>query len=133
MFVSDLPSNLNCSARLFADDCLLYVAIVDPSLDNKILQDDLYIVLRNGSQCTWQVEFNATKCYTLCVSLKREPPVAEFYYCGKFLEHVESHSHLGVDGDNRLRWKDHVNQICTAANRMLGLVLRKFLVLYGQH
>ena len=43
MYVSDLPSNFNFSARLFADDCLLYVAIVDPSLDNKRLQDDLYI------------------------------------------------------------------------------------------
>ena len=56
MYVSDLPSNFNFSARLFADDCLLYVAIVDPSLDNKRLQDDLYIQSWEMSVYTWQVE-----------------------------------------------------------------------------
>ena len=39
------------------------------------------------------------KCYTMCVSLKREPPAAKFYFCGKFLENVESHQHIGVERD----------------------------------
>ena len=54
-----------------------------------------------------------------CVSFKWEPPLAKFYFCGKFLENVKSHPYLGVEIDNRLRWKDHVNQISNATNRTL--------------
>ena len=36
-----------------------------------------------------------------------EPPLAKFYFYGKFLENVKSHPYLGVEIDNRLRWKDH--------------------------
>ena len=69
-----------------------------------------------------QMEFNPTKYYTMCFSLKREPPLAKFSYCDKFLENIKSHPKLGVEIDNRLRWKDKINQIFNAANRMLSLV-----------
>ena len=69
----------------------------------------------------WQIEFSPKKCYTMWVSFKREPPLAKFYFCDKILENVNSHPYLGVEIDNRLRWKEHINHICNIANRMLGL------------
>ena len=79
----------------------MYVSIVDPSLDNKRLQDDLYSLEK--WQSVLQVELsNPMKCYTMCVFLKREPAVEKFTSSGKFLENVESHPYLGVEIDNRL-------------------------------
>ena len=34
-----------------------------------------------------------------CISFKWEPPLAKFYFYGKFLENVKSHSYLGVEID----------------------------------
>ena len=80
------------------------------------------------------MEFNPKKCYTMCVWLKWEPPVAKLYFCaGKLLENVESHSYLGVKLGNKLRWKDHIKQICNAANNMLGLVRRTFWYCMEEH
>ena len=55
-----------------------------------------------------------------CVPFKWEPPLEKFYFYGKFLENVKSHPYQGVEIDNRLRWKDHINQISNATNRTLG-------------
>ena len=55
-----------------------------------------------------------------CVSFKWEPPLEKFYFYGKFLANVKSHPYRGVEIDNRLRWKDHINQISNATNRTLG-------------
>ena len=54
----------------------------------------------------------------------RKPPLAKSYFCGKILENVNSHPYFGVEIDDRLRLKEHINHICNTANKMLGLVRR---------
>ena len=43
---------------------------------------------------------------------------------GTVLENVESIKYLGVTITNDLRWKTHVSNICTKANRTLGFLRR---------
>ena len=42
LYINDLPSKLQCTVRLFADDFLLYAILVNPTSDAQLLQDDLY-------------------------------------------------------------------------------------------
>lgn len=72
-------------------------------------------VSRNGSQCG---RWNLTPRNAMCVSLKREPSLAKFYFCGKLLEYANSHPYLEVEIDNRLRWKENINHICNTANNV---------------
>ena len=50
---------------------------------------------------------------------------------GTVLENIESITYLGVTITNYLRWNAHISNICTNANRTLGL-LRRNLYAYAQ-
>ena len=43
---------------------------------------------------------------------------------GVTLEHVESYCYLGVLVTSRLTWSDHIEQICTKARKLVGLLYR---------
>ena len=52
------------SARLFADDCVLYRNIKSP-IDCKILQDDLNSLAQ--WETYWQMKFNVAKCHSIYI------------------------------------------------------------------
>lgn len=81
LYINDLPSNLQCKTRLFADDCLLYATIVNPTTDGQLLQNDL--VELEYWQNKWQMDFNPKKCFTMCISLKKKLPLREYTFCGQ--------------------------------------------------
>lgn len=121
---NDLPSKLQCTACLFADDCLLYVSLVNPSTDVQLLQDDLFKLeeWRN----LWQMQFNPKKWSTLWITLKRGLPLMNFRFCGQILENVTSHPYLGVQLDSKLCWKGHIESLVKGASKILGLIRRNF-------
>ena len=55
IFINDLPSSLNSTCRLFADDCLLYRKI-DSITDANRLQQDLFLLEKWAG--TWLMQFN---------------------------------------------------------------------------
>ena len=59
VYITDLPSRVSSTVRMFADDCLLYREIHDRN-DSKVLQDDLDR-LQDWEQ-DWLMEFNPAKC-----------------------------------------------------------------------
>ena len=71
LYINDIGDHLNHSTiRLFADDCLLYRTISNQD-DADRLQDDLD-KLQEWTE-TWQMNFNANKCYLLSIHSKRDP------------------------------------------------------------
>ena len=100
LYINDLPSKLQCTVRLFADDCLLYAILVNPTSDAQLLQDDLYKLEE------WQ-SLQYGKCSS---TLKSVPgrfffrgmhmPPMNFRFCGQVLENVTSHPYLGVKFDS---------------------------------
>lgn len=124
LYINDLPSNLQCKTRLFADDCLLYATIVNPTTDGQLLQNDL--VELESWQNKWQMKFNPKKCFTMCISLKKNLPLRKYTFCGQVLENTDSHPYLGVQLDSRLRWKEHISNTTANANKILGLIKRNF-------
>ena len=56
VFINDIADNLHSTARVFADDCVIYRPI-HTEKDHQLMQEDLDTLV--GWSDTWQMEFNA--------------------------------------------------------------------------
>ena len=67
------------------------------------------------------------KCKYLICSRKRQPhlPPRGLLLGGVTLQHVESYRYLGVLV-TRLNWSGHIEQICTKARKLVGILYRQF-------
>ncbi len=67
LFVNDLPSIINVTTLLFADD----VKMVSPRSQSDLLQDSLYNVWNRS--VNWDLPINPTKCNYITIG--RTPPL----------------------------------------------------------
>lgn len=120
-FINDLPETVSSSARLFADDCLLYRKIRSIH-DSQMLQQDLDSLQRWEN--TWLMSFNPDKCETLRVSLRKRTIAFTYTIHNKPLELVDTAKYLGVTIQSKLSWKPHISNITKKANSTLGFLRR---------
>ena len=106
IFINDLPEYVSSSARLFADDCILYRKISSPD-DHNILQDDLNSLQKWESD--WLLQFNPDKCETLHVTNKHKPIIQPYFIHNKPLKVADSVKYLGVHIHKKLTWNTHVD------------------------
>jgi hypothetical protein len=121
LFINDLPSQLKCKTRLFADDCIVYNEIKSQT-DCTPLQEDLFR-LASWEQ-TWGMEFHPEKCYIMSVTRARSPKTFQYMLKGHTLERVSSAKYLGVHLSSDLNWKPHVGKTIKKANSALGFLRR---------
>ncbi len=113
MYINDLPECIRSTARIFADDCLLY-RIISITKDVMALQQDLNNLLQWEDD--WLMAFNPDKCEVLCVTNKRNIIPATYTMHGHQLKQVESTRYLGVVIDSRLTFNIHVDHSIKQAN-----------------
>ena len=123
VFANDLPEYVNGSSlALFADDSKLYRTL-DFSNSSTYLQQDLD-GLRKWSLDNCMV-FNASKCKSLHISMKKNPSCAHIYDLGgQQLECVPYIKDLGITVSCNLHWAKHIEEITSKANKTLGLIRR---------
>ena len=114
LYINDLPSVLSSSARLFADDCLVYSAGKDNHHITK-LQEDLNKL--QEWQHMWMMSFNPGKCYTMEIFYKKDSPTQAFTFCGQELQMIDSQPYLGGEIDNKMTWSVHIKNTISKANR----------------
>ena len=114
-YINDLAVNISSFVRLFADDALVY------NTDRTTLQEDLRKL--ETWQDVWLMSFNPSKCVTMTIGT-RNPPKNTFPFCGQQLEPVDSNPYLGVSLNNTLTWRNHIDEACKKAQRVLGVVRR---------
>ena len=102
MFINDLPDDINSSARLFADDCILYRTTKSP----------------------WQMEFNPGKCYVMQVTRSWTLQLAPYLLRGHQLEVVKEAKYLGATLSDNMSWTSHISNTAAAANKTLGFLRR---------
>ena len=68
LYINDIDCDIKSTARLFADDCILYREINSAS-DAQIFQDDINKFQAWAS--VWQMKFNSSKCHILSITRKR--------------------------------------------------------------
>ena len=122
-YINDLPSGITegTSARLFADDCILYRNIRSQE-DADILEKDLNQLQQWEKD--WLMEFHPDKCQLLRVTNKRKPICAKYTIHQQELQKTDTAKYLGVTLHHKLSWNTHISSICKKANNTRAFLQR---------
>ena len=121
LYINDLPNSISSTVKLFADDSVVYRQIQRVG-DHSILQQDLFNLEQWAS--LWQMNFAPSKCYTLSVTLKKEPSLFTYSLCKSILEGVKLQKYLGVYITSSLSWAKQCEAVKKKAKRVLGVLQR---------
>jgi ribonuclease P/MRP protein subunit RPP40 len=123
LYINDITDDLTdgTTARLFADDCIIYRTIFQEQ-DRTILQRDL-TQLHTWSQ-KWQMHFNPKKCTTMHISTRGNSPPYKYHLAGEQLETVREHKYLGITIADNLNWNAHIDNSCRKASQIFSLLRR---------
>jgi hypothetical protein len=124
-YINDIPDLLTSKVRLFADDTLVYLTIRSEE-DQAELQRDLDKLAQWEDK--WSMEFHPQKCQVMHVTRKRRPKEHSYSLHGHVLEAVTQAKYLGVTLSSDMRWKTHITNITTKANRSLGFLRRNLRI-----
>ena len=70
------------------------------------------------------MEFNTSKCVVIHVTRAKTPVPGEYLLHGQILESVGGSKYLGVEICSNLTFNNHIQKLCTSANRSLGFIKR---------
>ena len=73
------------------------------------------------------MKLNPEKCYVLRIASSRSPIVTKYNLGGTELQETTSHSYLGVNISQDLKWDTHISKITTSANRVNGFINRNLI------
>ena len=111
VYINDLPDKVRSrTARLFADDCLLYRNVETPQ-DIDSLQEDLDAL--QAWEKDWQMEFNPSKCQTIHFTRKRNPMIQDYT--------IRDHASTGD------WWKRHLSGRQTPCYRIMVTTLQHYI------
>ena len=119
--INDIADSVTSEIRLFADDCVCYREINDPS-DCQRLQEDIDKLGDWADR--WGKRFQPVKCNMMQLSRKRSSIKHKYTLKGTELILLDSIKYLGVNITNKLHWGKHIDEICNKTFRTLGLLRR---------
>ena len=126
VYINDLPDSLMNSVKMYADDSKI-LAIVRDWHDKVNLQKDLDHVCEWTN--TWLMSLNYEKCKIMHFGKNNEK---QDYFLkdreGNLhqVSNTESERDLGVIVSKNLKWHEHIQNIASKANRILGMLKRTF-------
>ena len=123
VFINDMPNSVSDSSTLalFADDakCLRRIHSTEDCL---ALQSDIDKLTEWSETC--KLSFNIQKCSITTLTRKRTPIYFNYTIRDQTLNRVESQRDLGVLCTSDARFKHHIQDIVSRANKMLGFIRR---------
>ena len=73
----------------------------------------------------WNIIFAPDKCYSLCVSLKKDVDLHLLLYMNALsIAEVDASKVLGIHFDRKLTWNHMINQLATCSHHRLGAIYR---------
>ena len=121
-YTNDFPDQVSSTARLFADDCLLYRNI-NATADADKLQSDIDNLQKWEADCL--MEFNPDKCEIIRITNRRKKKVVSCYSIhGKAPKEVTGAKYIGVTIDRKLTWNDHIDNVTNKANNTRAFLQR---------
>ena len=126
LYINDLPDGVvNSTARLFADDCIVYRSIRNVH-DAILLQNDLNSIAE--WELTWEMKFNIDKCFIMRSGRARQKIIHQYTLHDQPLVETETAKYLGITLTPDLKWNKHINNITNKANSMLGILRRNLRI-----
>ena len=124
IYINDLPENINCNMKLFADDTSLFTVVYDTHRAAEDLNSDL----RSSEDWAFKLRmsFNPDpmkQAVELIFSRKR--PTANhlpLYFNGIQVARVDEHKHLGIILDSKLSFSQHIQSIIAKAKQRVGML-----------
>lgn len=126
IFVNDLPEVVGSTCRLFADDCKLY-RTVSSEQDQKELQEDINRLCQWSKD--WLLRFNIQKCKVVSYGNnleKHEYSMKDNINTTHTLKTDDEERDLGILFKSNLKFDEHISSLVNKANRIIGLIKRKF-------
>ena len=131
IFINNIPANIECNVKTFADDISLFSLVRDPNESSAKLGRELRRVARWARQ--WKISCNPnTSKQAVEVPFSRKinpletPPV---YFNNLAVASCETHKNLVLLLDKRLTFGRRVEKMILRANKGVGLItrLRRYL------
>ena len=119
---------VHSTARLFADDCIVYRPIRNND-DTILPQNDLNKIAE--WEFMWQMQFHIDKCFILRVGRPKHKLLYLYTLHNQHLSETDSAKYLGVTITSDLQWNQHINNITNKENSIFGL-LRRNLRIHSQ-
>ena len=121
--INDLSEYISpgLTARLFADDCVLFRHI-ESEADACPLQQVLDRLQQRERD--WLVEFHPKECQVLHITCKRKHILVSYTIHGHTLEEVSSAKYLGVTLQKNLSWNTHIDSTAKKANNTRAFLQR---------
>ena len=127
IFINDLPENLLCNPKLFADDVSLNAFMFDK--DNCLINLTSDLKALEQWSTKWKMLFNpeASKPAEKVIFSNRPSTLyADIKYADNIVKSVDNHKHLGMILDSRLDFSSHINEKISKANQGVGVIKRLY-------
>ena len=123
IYVNDLPDSVSqgTAVSMFADYTKCHRAVRNPQ-DREILQSDLNNIT-NWCQ-DWRMDLNKSKCGVLQFTRCLQPTINQYTLVEIPVKPLTCVKDLGVSITKDMKWNQHVQDLSSKANKMLGFVKR---------
>ena len=116
IYANDLHLHLKSTIYAYADDTFIFRELKTDN-DISVLQSDLDSL--NWWSKNNSLQLNPSKCQVMCITRRRDKPVASYNVNNNTLETCDSLRLLGVTVSSDLSWNCHVNNITKKCNKLL--------------
>ena len=126
IYINDLPDaigNENSHIYMFADDTKVYRKI-QKEADTEALQSDIKAMYDWSNK--WLLKFHPEKCQVMRIGNKTSPPLKEYYMENHPLSYSSCEKDIGVFVDDKLRFREHIENKVKKANSLTGIIRRTF-------
>ena len=117
--ITEIQLSSGSVLNLFADDMLLYKPITSQH-DYQSLQEDVNRIQEWVN--TNYLSLNPSKCKCMLVTRRKSTHTTSLYLGNNILEQVETFKYLGVLLSSDLNWTPHIENICSKARKLVGLL-----------
>ena len=76
----------------------------------------------------WKMQFHPDKCSVLRLFRKQSPQINQYQLHGHILKTETDSKYLGVTINNKMCWNNHIDNICSKANRSLAFLRRNLQI-----
>ena len=127
LYVNDLPDNLLCNPKLFADDVSLNEHVHDSTLSSERLTHDLREIEHWAFK--WKMVFNPDPnkpANEVTFTNQANVDTPNLFYTGNLIQSVSHHKHLGLSLDNKLNFNQHIKEKIAKANTGIYAIRKLF-------